>query len=145
MEKAQQHQDPLSASGPVPLRDLHRGVSGKPQAALSEETYLITAATMLTAKSMGFSELPTYNQGSSARIKNLESKCHAHGSHYSNTGPQELLALTTPRDTAQGKDTRRPGICKTAPRVNWRSLSHSSEQQLFQSKRPVQQGQNRSQ
>lgn len=31
----------------------------------SEETYLITAATMLTAKSMGLSELPTYNQGSS--------------------------------------------------------------------------------
>lgn len=47
-----------------------------------------------------------------ARIKNLESKCHAHGSHYSNTGPEELLALTTPGDTAKGKDIRRPGSAK---------------------------------
>lgn len=65
MEKAQQQQDPFFASGPVPLHDLHHGVYGKPHAALSEETYLITAATMLTAKSMGLSELSTYNQGSS--------------------------------------------------------------------------------
>lgn len=65
MEKAQQQQDPLFASGPVPLHDLHHGVYGKPHAALGEETYLIAAATMLTAKSMGLSEFPTYNQGSS--------------------------------------------------------------------------------
>lgn len=47
-----------------------------------------------------------------ACIKNLESKCHAHGSHYSNTGPEESLVLTTPGDTGEGKDTRRPGSAK---------------------------------
>lgn len=41
-----------------------------------------------------------------ADIKNLESNCHAHGSHYSNTGPEELPALTTPR--GKGKDTESP-------------------------------------
>lgn len=98
----------------MPLHDHHHGVYGKPHAALSEETYLITAATMLTAKSMGLSELPTYNWGLQyvAHIKNLESKSHAHGSHYSNTGSEKLLALTTPGDTSESKDTRRPGSAK---------------------------------
>lgn len=57
-----QHQ---ALSGPVPSHDLHCGVYGKPHTALGEETYLITAVTMLTAKSMGLSELPRYNRGSS--------------------------------------------------------------------------------
>lgn len=43
-----------------------------------------------------------------AHIKNLESNCHAHGSHYSNTGPEELPVLTTPRGRAGGEDTGRP-------------------------------------
>lgn len=49
----------------VPSHDLRHGTDGKPQAALGEETYLITAVTTLTAKNMGLSELPTYNRGSS--------------------------------------------------------------------------------
>ena len=51
--------------GPVPSHDLHCGACGKPHTVLSEETYLITAVTMLTAKTKGLSELPRYNRGSS--------------------------------------------------------------------------------
>lgn len=43
-----------------------------------------------------------------AHIKNLESNCHAHGSHYSNTGPEKPPALTTPRGRAEGEDMGRP-------------------------------------
>lgn len=59
-----------------------------------------------------------------AHIKNLESKCHAHGSHYSNTGQEQLLALT-PRDTGEGKDMRRSGSAKLSLQSQPGSLSHS--------------------
>ena len=47
-----------------------------------------------------------------ADIKNLESNCHAHSSHYRNTGPEEPPALTTPAGRAKGRDTGRPRSAK---------------------------------
>lgn len=49
-----------------------------------------------------------------ALIKNLESNCHAHGSHYSNTGPEEPPALRTPRGRAEGEDMGRPQSAKSS-------------------------------
>lgn len=43
-----------------------------------------------------------------ACIKNLESNCHVHGSHYSNTSPGEPPARTTPTGRAEGEDIGRP-------------------------------------
>lgn len=49
-----------------------------------------------------------------ALIKNLESNCHAHGSHYRNTGPEEPPALTTPRGRTKGEDMGRPQSAKSS-------------------------------